>query len=519
MLNPVLNRARQLLADYFEHGLLGYAVAASLAVWLTWGIWPDGPPVGDDTIAHLIRADYAIRNFVLYGRLDGWQPSFALGYQQHLFIGPTLTWLTALIQVASLESMSTLVAFKAVIVLLFALQPLAVGYLAHSFGLSRQAASIAGVLSLLVSSPFGGFGIPGLFGVGLTANLPGAVVFCLAVGAVLRLLVRPSPRRAVQTGLLFALLTVTHGISLILAVTLLVVFLPLALIDMAIWRRISKGRFAQLMGGWCDRQDTRLAPPTAFPTVHQFRLLGVAAVIAAAVAAWVILPIALPRDLRGLITGWGHTPLPMRIVDIWNGHILFDSAVIPWIALGLLYGVWRVLCGRFLALSLICLPFAFLGLGELMTAIDVGNVISMQITNRGLGPAGLLAVFPLAALVATVTRPTGKWSQVVAVAIAATLVIVVMQRHRPNIRPVTPVPQALAAAEQLRKIVPDGARYAMQRDYPDEIRIVGMNHPDFWMAWQSGTDEGDQKQRHRPVSTHARLHGLPCTACSTPATH
>lgn len=469
--------------------IFGYVLAVVVAVWLIWGIWSDGPPVGDDTIAHLIRAEYGIHRFVLNGRLDGWQPSFALGYQQHLFIGPIFTWAVALVQGLSFGAFSTLTAFKVVIVLLFAALPLSVGYLARAFGLSRQASSIAAILSLLVNSPFGGFGLNGLFGIGLTVNLAGAVALCFAIGALLHLIHEPSTYRALLAGVLFALLVATHGISLILATTLVLILLVLMLIDGKITSWItglkSRGFFSRL-DKYCDDTDIDTAPLNVKSTLQLSGWIGWSAIVALAVSAWIVIPIVVHYDLRGILTGWGHTPFLHRLSDIWNGHILFQRSVSFFVAVGLIYGLWRVVCGRYLAFTLVLAPFAFLGLGEVFTFLAPENVISQQIPNRGLGLAGLLAVFPLAALITTVTRPAGKFKNFLAVGLATVFVIITVDKLRPAIRAVTPTPVALAAAAELRKLVPDGARYAMQRDFPDEIRVVGMSHPDFWMAWQSG---------------------------------
>lgn len=487
-LSTNLYRSREFPLARDAEEISGYVLAVAIALWLIWGIWSDGPPVGGDTVAHLIRAEYGIHRFVLNGRLDGWQPSFALGYQQHLFIGPVLTWGIALVQALSFGTLSTLAAFKAVIVLLFASLPLATGYLARSFGLSRQASSVAAILSLLVNSPFGGFGVSGLFDVGLTVNLPGAVVLCIAVGAILRLMSKPSAYRALLAGVLFALLAATHGISLILAAALLPVLFVLIFMDSAIRSLISRSRFRQFLAKldkYCDKPEEGATPLNLKPALQLSGWIGFSAIVAMAMSAWIVIPILVHYDLRGMLTGWGHTPFWHRLSDVWNGHILFQRGVSFWVAIGLVYGLWRVICGRSLALSLVLAPFAFLGLGEILAFLAPANVISQQIPNRGLGLAGLLAVFPLAAFITTVTRPAGRFKKLLAVAVAAVFVIIAVDKLRPVVRTVTPTPVALAAAAELRRLVPDGARYAMQRDFPDEIRIVGMNHPDFWMAWQS----------------------------------
>jgi hypothetical protein len=52
----------------------------------------------------------------------------------------------------------------------------------------------------------------------------------------------------------------------------------------------------------------------------------------------------------------------------------------------------------------------------------------------------------------------------------------------------TPTPMLRALAVQLAAQVPEGARFVTQRDFPNERRITGVSHPDFWLPWASGRD-------------------------------
>src|SRR5579864_6217375 len=56
------------------------AVGVAIALWMTHGVWGGRAPAGDDTLAHVIRAQFASRYLFSHGRLDGWDPSFILGY-------------------------------------------------------------------------------------------------------------------------------------------------------------------------------------------------------------------------------------------------------------------------------------------------------------------------------------------------------------------------------------------------------------------------------------------------------
>src|SRR4029078_8424274 len=110
---------------------------------------------------------------------------FVLGHQEFLFNGQGLTWLMALVRAVTLGSVSSVGARKAVIVASFVAQPAAVCFLARSFGLGRRASSLAGVLSLLVSTPYG-VGLQGVFETGVVPHQVWAVFFCLALGAAVR---------------------------------------------------------------------------------------------------------------------------------------------------------------------------------------------------------------------------------------------------------------------------------------------------------------------------------------------
>ena len=91
-------------------------VAVMAAGWLTRGLWGAGPLPGDDTMAHLVRAEFGVRWLAPRGRVDGWQPNFGLGYEQYLFLGPGLCWAVAGVHWLSLGLVSVAGAFKAVVI-------------------------------------------------------------------------------------------------------------------------------------------------------------------------------------------------------------------------------------------------------------------------------------------------------------------------------------------------------------------------------------------------------------------
>jgi hypothetical protein len=442
----------------------GLLVAVLLAVWLTTGLWGREPPSGDDTMAHLIRAQFTLDELAPHAQLDGWQSRFGLGYQQFLFYGPAFTWAVVLLHWLSLGLLSVAGAFKVAAIASFVALPLSVAYLAGSFGLGRRAAGLAAILVLCVSSPFGGVGLEGTFGIGLIPNQLGAVFACLALGAMLRLVTDPGPRRVVVAGVALAAVFVTHAISaVILAVLLAVILLTFLGTE-----------------GW---------------QAGLVRHLAGALVLAGGLAAFWLAPAFAHNNLRGALTSWENPPLAERLADLLAGRLLFHGLLVWLLLAGWLYAVHRFQQRQPWALALVVTPFAYLWVADLFLRWDPNNVVSMQLANRGLGYVGVLAVLPFAALLAHAATPFGdqrRWrvaGEALAILSAALLVAGTSGANRSEVvREQTPTPTLRALAVQLAANVPDGARFVTQRDFPNERRITGVSHPDFWLPWASGRD-------------------------------
>jgi hypothetical protein len=206
---------------------IGAAVTGVVvAGWLTHGLWARGPLPGDDTMAHLVRAEFGVRWLVPRGRLDGLQQRLGVGYEQYLFLGPGLSWAVGVVHWLSMGLVSVATAFRVVVISSFLGLPLAVAFLARSMGLGRRAAGLAVVLSLCVSSPFGGVGIPGTFDIGLVSHQFGAVPTVLALGGMLRVAVNRRLRWMLATAVALAAVLISHAISAIVLAVLLMIILP-----------------------------------------------------------------------------------------------------------------------------------------------------------------------------------------------------------------------------------------------------------------------------------------------------
>ncbi len=481
--------------------VVGSVVAVAMAAWLTSGGWGGRPISGDDSMGHVIRSQFAFRNLISNGRVDGWDPSFILGYQEFLFIGAGFTWVVGFLHAASLGMLSITGAVKVVSIGSFVLAPLAVAFLARSFGLSGRSAGLAAVLSLAVNNPFGGVGLQGLFNVGLLPHQFAGLLFFLALGGTVRVL-RGQRRRWIPfTALATAALLVTHGISVIVFGAMLgvvVVTSSVSLPTLKTWRErraavirrvITEELFRLGLAG-----DDPVGPPEQAPAVPSDRptrvalsQLFVAFAVAGALAAFALLPFWGHRDLRGIFTTWTTPSLGDRLSEIWRGSLLYQPGVARLVLVGMVYGIVRAVQGKRYALPLVATPLLYVVGSHVAFDLWPTNVVTPQLTNRGVGYAGVLAMLPLAALIARGTRGLGFGGDALALAIAASVVLIPVTPYRPFAKQTAePVAQLRQAAGLLKQVVPVGARFATERDFPDEIARTKVVNPDRWLAWASG---------------------------------
>ena len=429
----------------------GPAVGTAVALVLVAPAFGPRPPAGEDVMAHLVRADFGIPELVARGRLDGWFPRFVLGHQEFLFNGPGLVWLMALARGATFGLLSNTGTLKVIAVASYLAAVPAAWFLARSFGLSRRAAGLGAALVPCVSNPFG-VGLEGLFNVGLIPHQVGVSLFCLALGACLRLLQDQRARWVALAAGALAGLAVTHLIStLVLAVVL----------------------------GLC----VVLLAPLRGLSVAGLRRLVTAGLVAAGLGAFWLVPFAAHRGLRGIVTTWGTPPVGQRLADIARGDILLPTGLGAVAVVAAAYLLGR---RRPLPAVLGVLPFAYFGLGHGALSLLGGNEVTLQLTNRGLGYAGLLAVLSVAAFAAAVTARLGTPGHLGALAAAAALVFTAAPGRNAAGQFDEPVAQMRAAAGALAQLVPDGARFATQRDFPGEVGRTGVIHPETWLARVSG---------------------------------
>ncbi|MGH8999561.1 MAG: hypothetical protein ACRDY7_09235 [Acidimicrobiia bacterium] len=431
----------------------GPAAGVALALWLTLPVLGSRPPAGEDTWAHLVRADFGISELVAEGRLDGWFWRFALGHQEFLFNGPGLVWAMAAVRAVTFGALSNPGALKVVAVASFAAVPLAMWFLARSFGLRQRAAGLVAVLSLLVSGPYGP-GLDGTFRVGLASHQLGAVFFLVALGAGLRMVRAPAARWIAVASVSLAALLVTHLIS----VLILAVMAALTAVGLTCAGRLS----------W----------PAAVR-------LAVAGIGAAGVAGFWLVPAVAHRDLRGFVTTWGTPPITERLRRIAEGDYLLPAGLALVLGAAAVWGVVSRRHRRRLWVPALLAP-AYLLVAHGSLELLGGNEVTLQLANRGLGYAGLVALLPLAAVVSAWLRRAGTRGHLVGLAAAAVAVVAFAPGRGAAGEMPEPAPEMLKASAQLARLVPDGARFATQRNFPGEVHRTGVVHPELWLAWASG---------------------------------
>jgi hypothetical protein len=441
-------------------------VTAALGAWLTAPVWGPSPPAGDDVAAHIIRADFAFSHIFGPGHLDGWLPRFMVGYQAFLFYGPGFTWLVGLIRLATFGLLSTAGAVKVAGALgLAGIAPatmfMARGlFIARGLRLNPSASIAAGLLAVAVNSPFG-VGLHSIYVIGLLPHQMAAVLFCVAIGAAVRTLHDARRRWVVATGASLALLAVTHIVSAGIA---------------AIFATLILG--AQLgacggVAGWWKR-------------------LAAAGALSLGLSAFWTLPFVAHRDLRGPVTAWQTPPVLERIGEIVSGEVAYPAGLALLVAAALLATL--AFADRAPAL-LALVPVAYLAGAHAMFAAAPANAVAIQLPNRGLGYAALVALVPAAQVLQRLTerateRVTERSISSVTVIVLAGIAAVVFSLPARGVAAERAAPSTalVGVAGVLRREVPDGMRFATERDFPGEIARSGFAHPDLWLAEMSGRD-------------------------------
>jgi hypothetical protein len=441
-------------------GWPGAALVTGAAVLLMHRAWGPRLPAGDDVTAHLVRAQFGLSQLVLHGKLDGWFPRLMVGHQEFLFYGPGFVWLQGLVRAGTFGLLSLAGATKVLAVVGVVGVAPAMIFLARSLDLDWPAAVLAGVLALAVDNVYG-VGLQGTFTTGLLPQQVAAPLVLVAVGASLRTLSRDGWRWPSVVSISLAAMALTHTIS----VAIFAFFVVLALAAMLIHRR---------------------------PPWSAWRRLLVAGAFAVGICGFWVVPFLAHRNLHGPVATWSTPPFGERMSQVWHGTILIGPKVAAILMVGMLWAALRSVQRRPYALLLLAGPMAFVGFSYFVLRQFPHNEIAVQLLNRGEGYAALLAMLPVADLAAEAGR---RWRRAgdAAAAVAVIVVVFVLPGKHASWRTTSlqqgpPSADARAVARELRRVVPSGGKFATERDFPAEISLTGVPHPDIWFGWASGRD-------------------------------
>ena len=432
-------------------GVVGPVMAVTTSLYLSRGAWGARLVRGQDTTALATRAHNGITQLFLHGRLDGWLPNYGLGYREFLFNGPGFTALIGVVRLLTFGQLSDAGAVKVVAVGSFAAFPLAVVFLARSLGLSRRAAGIGAVLSVAVSNQFG-LGIQGVFETGLVPQQVGTLLLCVAWGAALRTAAEPRARWTLLAAGAGAALAVTHLISVFILAALLVVSLP------CLW---ATDRFR----------------------VRSIRHLAGGALLGAGLAGFWLVPSLVHQGLHGPATTWATPPLSDRLVAIWRGQFLLGPKVAAIVLVAMGAALARAARGRRYGTALLVVPVGFVAVCREAVNLLPHNPIAIQLENRGIGLAAVVAMLAVAVVLGWAARSALVGDGVALVAASALVLATLGTRVNIPFQDGPPVLAATDAAAALRRLVPPGSRYVAVRDYPHDQVVTQVVHPDLWLGW------------------------------------
>jgi hypothetical protein len=370
----------------------------ALAIRLVWPAFEPGRIVNLDAPRHLLRTHVMAGQFLPSGHVDGWSPWWYLGAQLFLFqsYGYFLLMAGAFHLIGLLGGAVPLeTVFKVFYVLTIVALPAATAWMARRLGASHRAAALAALASLSFSSHYG-YGIRGVFHVGLLLQGAGVLVFAivwpLLLGAIIERRRRPWPA-ALATGLLL----LVHFIS---------------------------GAYALAAAG-CVAAGVALVRREIFPLWR----LALVAVVAVLLAGHSLLPSLEWRELAGVSVGWGDGK--GRVAAFFQGE-LFGARPL---ALAALAGAAMLLLRRSGG------PLAITAMVMLATAAVAGSdsfswepaplkhLLHVLARPRALPYAGLfLALFAGVAVdaflrwVEDLTRRR-RWHPAVAIAVAAVVLV------------------------------------------------------------------------------------------------
>jgi hypothetical protein len=442
-------------------------------------MWGPGLIAGADSTAIIARTDRTINDILANGHFNGWSPYFSLGHDAFLINPPGFTFIIATLRVVSFGQLSTAGAVKIAVLLSFMLLPLAVSSCARSLGADRRAASLSGILSVVVTV-FAGFGVRGVFETGLYPFQVAAPLFFFALGALVDAACRPTRRTATLAALWLAALVMTH----ILMAAVFAYCAACALLAVWLSRRARFG-------------------------LASFGAVAGAGLGAAALCAIWMLPFVWHRSLAGRAATWLPPPFHEQIADVLEGRRLYDQALANLVIAGWIFVVVAALRGRRRALIPCVVASGTIIAVHVLRGLYPGDVTS-QMPWRSMTSIGVIALIPAATLIvaigdgasdllqrvgrrfepaAPVARHRSLVVEVLGIAVCMSFVFGIDDRSTPPGDLSEPIPAMRTVAARVRELVPEGARFAVEEDFPTEISRLGVVSPARWLGWASGRNQ------------------------------
>jgi hypothetical protein len=197
----------------------GMLAMTAVAIWLVLPAFSEGRIVNLDAPRHLLRSKVMAEQFLPSGHVDGWSPWWYLGAQLFLFQSYGYFFLIGASAIVFAPLFSLEQVFKVWYVLPVALLPLAAGTLARRLGLSVPGALAASLASVVFTSPLG-YGVQGVFSIGLLLQGAGVLGFAFAWPEIVAVLLdrhRPVWRAVVVTAAVVLVHFITGAYTLAIA--------------------------------------------------------------------------------------------------------------------------------------------------------------------------------------------------------------------------------------------------------------------------------------------------------------
>lgn len=189
-----------------------------LSFWVFIPFWRSGLPAAWDAGAVYYRCLTMKNLFLCNFQLDGWSPYWYLGVQQFLFYSLLPSLVTVLLHFLTFQLVPLISIFKLVYFLIYFGLPYACYWLLRRLAIDPLPAALA-ALGVPAYSAIHGIGIQGLFTTGLFTQVFSLLLFCLALGYI----IKPG-RHPIMPGTLCALAYLAHTFTGIYLLLCLLVF-------------------------------------------------------------------------------------------------------------------------------------------------------------------------------------------------------------------------------------------------------------------------------------------------------